>query len=84
MAVTNPDVGPYNGISMFVVPADTPGVEIERNVAVYGEPDEEGSHGLVNYRNVRVPAGAMLGGEGQGFAVAQTRLEGLRPSASCE
>jgi acyl-CoA dehydrogenase len=78
MAVTNPDVGPYNGISMFVVPADTPGVEIVRNIAVYGEPDEEGSHGLVEYTNVRLPAGAMLGGEGQGFQVAQTRLGGGR------
>ena len=78
MAVTNPDVGPYNGISMFVVPADTPGLRIERNIAVYGEPDEEGSHGLVQYENVRVPAAAMLGGEGQGFQVAQTRLGGGR------
>ncbi|MGD9792748.1 MAG: acyl-CoA dehydrogenase family protein [Acidimicrobiia bacterium] len=78
MAVTNPDVGPYNGISMFVVPADTPGVNIVRNIAVYGEPDEEGSHGLVEYDNVRVPLSAMLGGEGQGFQVAQTRLGGGR------
>jgi acyl-CoA dehydrogenase len=78
MAVTNPDVNPYQGMSMFLVPADTPGVRIERDIALAGEPAHEGSHALIHYDNVRVPADAVLGGEGQAFAIAQTRLGGGR------
>ena len=78
MAVSNPDVSAYQGMSMFLVPTDTPGVTIERNVGLYGEPLGEGSHALIRYDNVRVPATALLGGEGQAFAVAQTRLGGGR------
>ena len=42
MAVTDPDVSAYQGMSMFLVPTDTPGVNIERNVGLYGEPLERG------------------------------------------
>ena len=38
MAFTDPDVGPYKGMSMFIVPTDTPGVEIVRNIGLVGEP----------------------------------------------
>ena len=38
MAVTNPDVSPYKGMSMFLVPTDTPGIDIVRNVGLAGEP----------------------------------------------
>jgi acyl-CoA dehydrogenase len=78
MAVTNTDVSAYNGMSMFLVPADTPGVNIVRNVGLAGEPADEGSHALIHYEDVRVPADAVLGGEGQAFAIAQTRLGGGR------
>jgi acyl-CoA dehydrogenase len=78
MAVTNPDVSPYQGMSMFLVPTDTPGIKIERNVGLWGEPLNQGSHALIHYDNVRVPADALLGGEGQAFAIAQTRLGGGR------
>nr|WP_090340460.1 acyl-CoA dehydrogenase family protein [Mycolicibacterium malmesburyense]CRL69579.1 acyl-CoA dehydrogenase domain-containing protein [Mycolicibacterium malmesburyense] len=78
MVVTNPDVSPYQGMSMFLIPTDTPGVTIERNVGLYGEPVNEGFHALIHYDNVRVPAEALLGGEGQAFAIAQTRLGGGR------
>jgi acyl-CoA dehydrogenase len=78
MAVTNPDVSPYKGMSMFLVPAGTPGLNIERNVGLYGEPLNEGSHALIHYDDVRVPEEALLGGEGQAFAIAQTRLGGGR------
>jgi acyl-CoA dehydrogenase len=78
MAVTNPDVSPYKGMSMFLVPSDTPGVDIVRNVGLGGEPDGEGTHALIHYDGVRVPADALLGGEGQAFAIAQTRLGGGR------
>jgi acyl-CoA dehydrogenase len=78
MVVTNPDVAPYQGMSRLLVPVDTPGVKIVRNVGLYGEPDNEGLHALVHYENVRVPADAVLGGEGQAFVIAQTRLGGGR------
>jgi acyl-CoA dehydrogenase len=78
MAVTNPDVSPYQGMSMFLVPSDTPGINIERNVGLAGEARGEGSHALIHYENVRVPAESLLGGEGQAFAIAQTRLGGGR------
>lgn len=78
MAVTNTEISPYQGMSMFLVPTDTPGVKIERNVGLWGEPLNEGSHALIHYDGVRVPDDALLGGEGQAFAVAQTRLGGGR------
>src|SRR3546814_14090111 len=65
-------------MGMFVVPAETPGVEIVRNVGVGSEPEGHGSHGYVRYTDVRVPADHLLGGEGQAFAIAQTRLGGGR------
>jgi acyl-CoA dehydrogenase len=76
--VTNPEVSAYQGMSMFLVPTSTPGVVIERNVGLYGEPVDGGTHALVHYDNVRVGGDALLGGEGQAFAVAQTRLGGGR------
>jgi len=78
MVVTDPDVSAYQGMSMFLVPTDTPGVNIVRNLGLAGERREEGSHALIHYDDVRVPADALLGGEGQAFAIAQTRLGGGR------
>ncbi|MBV9041752.1 MAG: acyl-CoA dehydrogenase family protein, partial [Acidimicrobiia bacterium] len=76
MAVTNPDVTPYKGMSMFLVPTDTPGINIVRNIGIGSERMNEGSHALIHYEDVRVPADALLGGEGQAFVIAQTRLGG--------
>ena len=78
MAVSNPEAGPYKGMSMFLVPSDTPGIEIERHIGMLGEGEEEGMHALINYNNVRVPADNLLGGEGNAFKVSQTRLGGGR------
>jgi acyl-CoA dehydrogenase len=78
MAVTNAEISPYQGMSMFLVPADTPGVNIVRNTGLGTEPLDSGSHALIHYEDVRVPADALLGGEGQAFAIAQTRLGGGR------
>ncbi len=78
MAVTNPDVSPYKGMSMFLVPTDTPGLEIERHIGLIGERREEGMHALIHYDDVRVPAENLLGGEGEAFVIAQTRLGGGR------
>jgi acyl-CoA dehydrogenase len=78
MAVTNPDVHPYLGSSMIVVPSDTPGVEILRDVATMEDPSTEfgrfGNHAEIVYRDVRVPLGNLVGKEGSGFALAQHRL----------
>lgn len=80
MAVTDPDAKPHERMSMFVVPAETPGIEIKRNVSTMAERDEldEGIHGYLSYHRVRVPLDAMLGGPGEGFKVAQARLGGGR------
>lgn len=76
MAVTDPDAAPYRRMSMFIVPADAPGIEIVRNHGYYGEPDE--THAHIRWTNVRVPADSMLGGRGEAFTVAQVRLSGGR------
>ena len=78
MAWTNKDTSAYQGMSMFLVPSDTPGIEIERHIGMFSEHEDEGMHALINYNGVRVPAENLLGGEGQGFHVAQTRLGGGR------
>ncbi len=78
MVVTDPDVSPYNGMSMFIVPTSTAGVNIVRNVGVGIEPEGEGDHGYIRYENVRVPADHLLGQEGSAFVIAQTRLGGGR------
>jgi len=76
MAVTDPDGHPYQRMSMFIVPTDAPGVEIVRNVAVYGQ--QEGSEGYVRYTDVRVPKDHLLGERGGAFVISQTRLGGGR------
>src|SRR5438067_1657157 len=53
MAVTNPDVSAYEGMSMFIVPAETPGLSILRNIGIGAEPAEEGSHGYLRDDAVR-------------------------------
>lgn len=77
LAVTDPDATPYHRMSMFIVPTDTPGVNIIRNVPVYGHVDTP-THSYIRYENVRIPADHILGGRGDGFVVAQTRLGGGR------
>ena len=76
MAVTDPEAPPYQRMSMFIVPVETPGVEILRNVGVgFGE---QGAHAYIRYNDVRIPKDHLLGEIGQGFVVAQTRLGGGR------
>lgn len=76
MAVTDPDAPRHQRMSMFIVPADTPGVEIVRNVGVYGQ--QNGSESYIRYTDVRVPADHLLGEQGGAFAISQTRLGGGR------
>jgi acyl-CoA dehydrogenase len=75
MAVTAPEGKPHERASMIVVPTDAPGFERVRNLPVMGEAGEDWmSHAEVRLSGVRVPAGNRIGGEGQGFALAQERL----------
>ncbi len=75
MAVTNPDAAPHRRASMLLVPTDTPGFELVRNISIMGDPsDHWGSHAEVRYTDVRVPLGNLIGDEGAGFILAQERL----------
>jgi acyl-CoA dehydrogenase len=78
MAVTDPDARPHQRASMFLVDAGAPGVEILRDVPTMEHPQESfgklGGHAEIRYTDVRVGAGALLGGEGEGFLIAQHRL----------
>jgi len=79
MAITDTSVPVHRGATMFLVPRDTPGIEILRNVGLLHESlDEPGSHGWVRYNNIRLPADAVLGEPGKAFELAQKRLGGGR------
>ncbi|HLX04642.1 MAG TPA: acyl-CoA dehydrogenase family protein [Candidatus Binatus sp.] len=77
MVVTDPDAKEYNRMSMFIVPKDTPGVNILKNLGV-GTHERGGSHAYIRYEDVHVPKDHMLGPRGGAFVVAQTRLGGGR------
>jgi alkylation response protein AidB-like acyl-CoA dehydrogenase len=75
MVVTEPDAAPHARASMLIVPTDAPGYELVRNIPVMGDAGKGwASHGEIMLRDVRVPADALLGGRGMGFAIAQQRL----------
>jgi acyl-CoA dehydrogenase len=78
MAVTDPEARPHQRASMLIVDADTPGVQILRDVATMEHPWESygryGNHAEIVYDNVRVPGTALLGAQGAGFLIAQQRL----------
>ncbi|CAN5325375.1 acyl-CoA dehydrogenase family protein [soil metagenome] len=78
VAITDPDVSVHKGASTFLVPAGTPGMIIEATHQLFGAPSYDPGHSLIRYDNMRVPADAMLGDPGLGFAVAQSRLAGGR------
>jgi acyl-CoA dehydrogenase len=73
MGKTDPSAPVHQQQSMILVPTDTPGVEVVRNLSVFGYHDPEG-HAELRFTDVRVPAENIIAGEGMGFAIAQARL----------
>jgi acyl-CoA dehydrogenase len=73
MGKTDPDGPPFRQQSMILVPRDTPGVRIVRNLPVFGYVDQEG-HAEIVFEDVRVTAANLISQEGHGFLIAQARL----------
>jgi len=73
MGKTDPDGPPFKQQSMILVPRETPGVQILRNLPVFGYIDQEG-HAELLFEDVRVPASNLISEEGHGFLIAQARL----------
>jgi acyl-CoA dehydrogenase len=73
MGKTDPEAATYQQQSMILVPLETPGVEVVRDLSVFGYHESEG-HGEVTFTDVRVPAENIIAGEGMGFLIAQARL----------
>ena len=74
MARTDFDAHPYSGCSILLVPADTPGVKVERGIPHMADDQLGTSHAEIRFDDVRVPIENLLGKENEGFTIAQQRL----------
>src|SRR5690606_37811221 len=68
MGKTDPDADRHRQQSLILVPRDTPGVQIERSLPLFGYQSQHG-HGEIVFRNARVPASHLIAGEGDGFHI---------------
>ncbi|WP_248580063.1 acyl-CoA dehydrogenase family protein [Nocardioides sp. InS609-2] len=73
MGQTDPEAASHRQQSMVIVPRDTAGVTVVRDLPVFGHHDQHG-HAEVRFDDVRVPISNVIGEEGGGFAAAQARL----------
>lgn len=78
MAITDPSVPAHRGVTMFLVPANSPGFKVVRSVPVMGGHGSIGGHGEIDFDHVRVPDSAVFGKIGDGFKMAQVRLTPAR------
>lgn len=84
MVVTRPDAEPHHRASMLVIPAGTPGMEIVRDIPTMhhpypgGDAHHSGGHAEIRFEDCRVPVDHRIGGDGEGFVLAQKRLSGGR------
>src|SRR5690349_13882762 len=74
MGLSDPDADRHHRHTMVLVPADAPGVKVERLLSTMGYQDEPIGHGEVSFTDVRVPVGNIISGPGEAFAIAQGRL----------
>ncbi|KAI5862896.1 acyl-CoA dehydrogenase NM domain-like protein [Durotheca rogersii] len=75
MGKTDPDnKDPYKQQSVVLVPANAKGITIHRMLSVYGYDDAPHGHGHLLFKDVRVPVGNLVLGEGRGFEIIQGRL----------
>jgi acyl-CoA dehydrogenase len=74
MGKTDPEAPRHEQQSMILIPLDTPGVEIERTLPVFGYDDAPHGHAEISFEDARVPASNMIWDEGKGFRIAQGRL----------